>query len=166
LYITLLTLSRLAPEQVADIATYVAGGKTLPAEVCRQVVAHTDGIPLFVEELTKTILDMGLLRVQTDHYELVGPLRPLAIPATLQDALMARLDRLATVKTVAQLGAVMGRQFPYELLAAVAPMEERALQQALEHLIEVELLTQRGIPPRRRIPSNMPSSRMPPTNLC
>src|SRR5262245_47389876 len=125
----------------------VAGGKPMPAEVLAQIVAKTDGIPLFVEELVKTILEAGLVQEDAGRYVLTGPLPPLAIPATLQDALMARLDldRLAVVKEVAQLGAVLGRGFAYELLQAVAPLDEMTLQQALARLVEAELLYQRGL---------------------
>ena len=90
---------------------------------------------------------VGLLAEQGDRYELTGPLPPLAIPATLQDSLMARLDRLAPVKEVAQLGATLGREFSYELLRAVAPLDEATLQHALAQLVEAELLYQRGVPP-------------------
>jgi hypothetical protein len=85
------------------------GGKSLPAEVLQQIVARTDGVPLFVEELTKMVLESGLLREVGGRYELTGPLPPLAIPTTLQDSLMSRLDWLAQVKEVAQLGATVGR---------------------------------------------------------
>jgi len=111
-------------------------------------VAKTDGIPLFVEELVKTVLEAGLVQEDAGRYMLTGPLPPLAIPATLQDALMARLDRLALVKEMAQLGAVLGREFAYELLQAVTPLDEAALQQALARLVEAELLYQRGLPPQ------------------
>src|SRR6266699_3521058 len=94
----------------------VTGGKPLPAEVLQQILTKTDGIPLFVEELVKTILEAGLVQEEAGRYVLTGPLPPLAIPATLQDALMARLDRLAPVKDVAQLSAVLGREFTYEVL--------------------------------------------------
>ena len=94
----------------------MAGDKALPPEVVEQIVAKTDGVPLFVEELTKTVLESGLLREGEERYELTGPLLSLAIPTTLHDSLMARLDRLATVKDVAQLGATIGRTFAYELL--------------------------------------------------
>ena len=87
-------------------------------------MARTDGVPLFVEELTKTVLESGLLADAGDRYELAGPLPPLAIPTTLHDSLMARLDRLAPVKEVAQIGAVIGREFSHELLAAVSPLPE------------------------------------------
>jgi predicted ATPase len=110
-------------------------------------VTRTDGVPLFVEELTKTVLESGLLADAGDHYELSGPLPPLAIPTTLHDSLMARLDRLAPVKEVAQTGAVIGRQFSHELLAAVAPMSANQLGDALEQLVNSELVFRRGVPP-------------------
>src|SRR5262249_47372124 len=141
-------LSRLPRQQVEQMVHSVTGGKPLPAEVLAQVVAKTDGVPLFVEELTKTVLESGLLREAEGVYELTGPLPPLAIPATLQDALMARLDRLAAIKAVAQLGATIGRQFDYALLQAVAPLDEAMLQQGLRRLVEAELLYQRGVPPQ------------------
>ena len=121
-HVTTLTMSRLGRRQGADLVARVTGDKPLPAEIVEQIVARTDGVPLFVEELTKTVLESGLLADAGDHYELSGPLPPLAIPTTLHDSLMARLDRLAPVKEVAQIGAVIGREFSHELLAAVAPM--------------------------------------------
>jgi class 3 adenylate cyclase/predicted ATPase len=130
-----------------EMVLRVTGGKPLPAEVLAQIVAKTDGIPLFVEELVKTILEAGLVQEDAGRYVLTGPLPPLAIPATLQDALMARLDRLAVVKDVAQLSAVLGREFPYELLLAAA-LDEVTLQQALAQLVGAELLYQRGVPPQ------------------
>ena len=114
----------------------MAGGKPLPAEVVQQVVATTDGVPLFVEELTKMVLESGLVTEREGRYELTGPLPPLAIPATLHDSLMARLDRLGPAKQVAQLGAVVGREFAYEVLQAVAPLEEATLQQGLAQLVD------------------------------
>jgi predicted ATPase len=126
----------------------LTGGKALPPAVLQQVVTKTDGVPLFVEELTKTVLESGLLRETEEHYALTGPLPPLAIPATLHDSLMARLDRLGTVKAVAQLGAVLGRTFTYEVLQAVTPLDEAPLQQALARLVDAELLYQRGVPPQ------------------
>ena len=126
----------------------MAHGKTLPSEVIEQIVAKTDGVPLFVEELTKMVLESGLLQEQEDRYGLTAPLPPLAIPATLHDSLMARLDRLATVKGLAQLGATLGREFSYELLQAVSPWDEATLQQGLHQLVEVEFLYQRGVPPQ------------------
>src|SRR5882672_8672149 len=147
-YMTPLTLTRLTRHQSEAMVLRVTGGKPLPAEVLAQVVAKTDGIPLFVEELVKTILEAGLVQEAANCYVLTGPLPPLAIPTTLQDALMARLDRLAVVKDVAQLGAVLGREFAYALLRAVAPLDEATVQQALAQLVEAELLYQRGMPPQ------------------
>ena len=144
-HLTQVTLSRLPPRQAAEMSGRVAHGKALPAEVVEQVVAKTDGVPLFVEELTKMVLESGLLQEVDGHYELTRPLPPLAIPATLHDSLMARLDRLATVKTVAQLGATIGRTFAYELLQAVARLDEATLQRGLRQLVEAELVYQRGV---------------------
>jgi TOMM system kinase/cyclase fusion protein len=146
-YLTHVTLNRLTSRQTADMLEHVAG-KALPGEILEQVVDKTDGVPLFVEELTKMVLESGLLREQEDRYELTGPLPPLAIPATLSDSLMARLDRLAAVKEVAQLGATIGREFPYELLQSVSSLDEEALQASLAQLVDAELLYQRGLPPQ------------------
>jgi len=147
-YVTPLTLTRLTRAQSAEMILRVTGGKALPAEVLAQIVAKTDGIPLFVEELVKTMLESGLLQEDAGRYVLTGPMPPVAIQATLQDALMARLDRLAVVKDMAQLAAVLGREFTYELLLAVALLDETTLQQALARLVAAELLYQRGLPPR------------------
>jgi predicted ATPase len=123
-YLTQLTLTRLTRPQAEEMVQRVTGGKALPTEVVQQIVTKTDGVPLFVEELTKMVLGAGLLRKGEDRYNLTGPLPPLAIPATLQDALMARLDRLAEGKAVAQLGAVLGRTFTHELFQAVLPLDQ------------------------------------------
>src|SRR5262249_19314182 len=147
-HLTQITLTRLGRPQVEAMITSLTGGKALPAAVVEQVVTKTDGVPLFVEELTKTVLESGLLQETEEHYELMGPLPPLAIPGTLHDSLMARLDRLATIKAVAQLGAVLGRTFAYELLQAVSPLDEATLQQGLRQLVEAELVYQRGAPPQ------------------
>jgi class 3 adenylate cyclase/predicted ATPase len=147
-HLTPLVVHRLPESQAGEMVARVTGGKPLPPEVVQQIVARTDGVPLFVEELTKTVLETGVLQEQPEHYTLRGPLPPRAIPATLHDALMARLDRLAAVKVVAQLGATLGRTFAYDLLRAVAPLEEGILQHGLQQLVEAELLYQRGIPPQ------------------
>jgi class 3 adenylate cyclase/predicted ATPase len=146
-HVTTLMMSRLGRRQGADLVARVTGGKLLPAVVVEQIVARTDGVPLFVEELTKTVLESGLLAEKGDHYELVGSLPPLAIPATLHDSLMARLDRLGPVKEVAQIGAVIGREFSHELLVAVAGRPQAQLQGALERLVASELVFRRGAPP-------------------
>ena len=147
-HLTQVTLPRLPRQQAMTMAARVAHGKALPAEVVEQVVAKTDGVPLFVEELTKMVLESGLLQEREDCYELTGPLPPLAIPTTLHDSLMARLDRLATVKGLAQLGATLGREFAYELLQAVAPWDEATLRRGLQQLVEAEFLYQQGLPPQ------------------
>jgi predicted ATPase len=140
-------MSRLGRRQGADLVARVTGDKPLPAEIVEQIVVRTDGVPLFVEELTKTVLESGLMRDAGDRYELSGPVPPLAIPATLHDSLMARLDRIAPVKEVAQIGAVIGRKFSHELLAAVAPMSADQLGDALEELVGSGLVFRRGTPP-------------------
>ncbi|HSA80035.1 MAG TPA: adenylate/guanylate cyclase domain-containing protein [Geminicoccaceae bacterium] len=149
-HVTALTMSRLGRCQGADLVARVTGGKALPGEVLDQIVARTDGVPLFVEELTKGVLESSLLADKGDRYELSGPLPPLAIPTTLHDSLMARLDRLAPVKEVAQIGAVIGREFSHELLAAVVPMPANLLSDALEQLVSSELVFRRGTPPEAR----------------
>jgi class 3 adenylate cyclase/predicted ATPase len=146
-HVTALPLNRLGRRQAAAIVERITGGKALPAEVLDQIVPRTDGVPLFVEELTKTVLESGLLIDAGDRYELAGPLPPLAIPATLHDSLMARLDRLAPVKEVAQTAAVIGREFSHELIAAVSPLSEADLSTALERLAAAELIFRRGTPP-------------------
>jgi class 3 adenylate cyclase/predicted ATPase len=146
-HVTSLTLSRLGQRQGAQMVERLTGGKSLPAEVLQQILLKTDGVPLFLEELTKTVLESGMLTDAGDHYELSGSLPLLAIPATLHDSLMARLDRLAPVKEVAQIGAVIGREFSHELLAAVAPMSANQLGDALEQLVNSELVFCHGTPP-------------------
>jgi class 3 adenylate cyclase/predicted ATPase len=147
-HITPMALPRLSPPQVETMVARLTDEKALPAEMLQQLLVKTDGVPLFVEELTKTILESGLLRAAYGRCELARTLPPLAIPTSLQDALMARLDRLSTAKSVAQLGATLGRQFPYALLRAVSPLDETALQRALGQLVQAELLYQQGVPPQ------------------
>ena len=148
-HVTSHVLNRLSRRQVTAMVERVAGGKRLPHEVVNQILVKTDGMPLFVEELTKTILESGLLADDdAGYYRLVDPLPPLAIPATLQDALMARLDRLEpAAKEVAQMGAVLGREFADVLLTAVSPLPEEALREAVEKLISAGLLFRRGALP-------------------
>src|SRR5437870_3922532 len=147
-HLTQVTLHRLPRRQAAEMTDRVAHGKALPSEVVEQVVAKTDGVPLFVEELTKMVLESGLLQEGAERYELTAPLPPLAIPATLHDSLMARLDRLGAVKAMAQLGATLGREFSYELLQAVSPWDEGTLQRGLHQLVAAEFLYQQGLPPQ------------------
>jgi TOMM system kinase/cyclase fusion protein len=147
-HLTQVTLNRLPRRQAAEMTGRVAHGKALPPEVVAQIVAKTDGVPLFVEELSKMMLESGLLQEGAERYELTAPLPPLAIPATLHDSLMARLDRLAAVKGLAQLGATLGREFAYELLQAVAPWDEGTVRRGLDQLVEAEFLYQQGLPPQ------------------
>lgn len=166
-HVTLLTLNRLARKQAAAMIialtggkpvpddglnqnvanTKLAGAKTLPAELLEQILAKTDGVPLFVEELTKSILESGELKDAGDHFDYAGSARAITIPATLRDSLMARLDRVMPVKEIAQVGAAIGREFSYELIAAVAPLEKAALDDGLERLTESGLASRRGTIP-------------------
>jgi class 3 adenylate cyclase/tetratricopeptide (TPR) repeat protein len=142
-----ISLTRLGRSEVTAVVSSLTQGKSLPSEVLDQIVARTDGVPLFIEELTKMVLESGLLREAGDRYELTGPLPPFAIPSTLHASLLARLDRLPSVKDVAQIGAVIGREFSYSLLTDVAALPERNLQSALSQLVEAGLIFQRGVPP-------------------
>src|SRR6516162_3653435 len=148
-HVTNIALDRFAPAEVETLAEHVAG-QPLPPEVTAQIVVKTDGVPLFVEELTKTVLESGLLVAEPQGWRLDGPLPPFAIPATLQDSLAARLDRLAPVKEIAQIGAAIGREFSYPLLRAVAGRDEPVLRAALAQLEEAELLFRSGMPPDAR----------------
>ena len=125
----------------------VTDGKGLPTEVLEQIVAKTDGIPLFVEELTQAVLGSALLREENGAYVLASALTPLAIPSTLQNSLMARLDRLAPVKEIAQIAAAIGREFSYRLLEAAATIQGSALQSALGQLMATAVIHSRGSPP-------------------
>jgi len=144
---TSITLNRLGGRQSTAIMDNLTRGKPLPRPLVEQILDKTDGIPLFVEELTKTVLESGMVRETEDGYELTGPLPTMAIPATLQDSLMARLDRLAPVKEVAQIGACIGRKFSYELISELTRMPETSLGNALDSLIDSELIFRDGTPP-------------------
>jgi class 3 adenylate cyclase/tetratricopeptide (TPR) repeat protein len=146
-HVTALSLSRLGHDEGAAIIDRVTGGKPLPEKVRSQILAKTEGVPLFVEELTRTVIESGLLIDEGNHYVLSGPLPSLAIPSTLQDSLMARLDRLAPVKEVAQIGACIGRVFHHRLLAAVTGSDDARLARDMRQLEESELVLRRGVPP-------------------
>ncbi|HYZ42202.1 MAG TPA: AAA family ATPase, partial [Stellaceae bacterium] len=145
-----LTLNRLERPQIEFLANRLAGGKRLPPEVVEHIVQKTDGVPLFVEEMTKAVLGSTVLRAEGDRYTLSGPLSEVSIPGSLHESLMARLDRLPTLREVAQLGAVLGRDFAYEMLLAITALDEPRLRDVLGRLVEAELLYQRGRPPRAR----------------
>src|SRR5438128_9228647 len=142
--VSTLALSRLDRSNVESIVARVTGGRPLPAEVMEQIVVKTDGNPLFVEELTKAVLEAGILVEDAEGYRLDGPLPPLAIPATLHDSLMARLDRLAAVKEIVQIGAAIGREFSYSLLRVLVGRDETAFKNALAKLEAAELVFRRG----------------------
>jgi class 3 adenylate cyclase/predicted ATPase len=145
--VTLLSLSRLPPRLRADMITRVVEGKALPKEIVDQIIERTDGIPLFIEELTKAVVETGVVAQIGDRYQVTGPLTPLAIPTSLHASLLARLDRLAPVREVAQIAAAIGRQFSHELISVVASMLKQKLDDALEQLVTAELIFRRGTPP-------------------
>jgi class 3 adenylate cyclase/predicted ATPase len=149
-HMTPITLNRLERPEVEALIGHQANGKQVPSEVIEHIVGKADGVPLYVEELTKSILESDYLREEAERYTLAGSLSEVAIPATLQDTLMARLDRLPRVRELAQLGAVLGREFAYKMLLYLAPLEEPVLQNGLGQLVDNELLYQRGRPPRSR----------------
>ena len=146
-HVETLALTRLGRREGTVLAQNVAGNKALPDELVNQIVSRTDGIPLFLEELTRTVLESGLLREERDGFVLTGPLQPLAIPTTLHASLLARLDRLAPVRTLAQVGAALGRQFSHDLIAAVASLPHTQLLDALNQLVASELVFRSSSPP-------------------
>jgi predicted ATPase len=145
--VTTLALNRLDRHDQIALVAQIAGGKALPDEVAAQIADRTDGVPLFVEELTKSVLESGVLREEGDRYLLDRALSPFAIPTSLHDSLMARLDRLASVRRIAQIGAAIGREFSYTLLHAVSRLPEDELKASLTGLVTSELVFQRGTPP-------------------
>jgi class 3 adenylate cyclase/tetratricopeptide (TPR) repeat protein/ABC-type transport system involved in cytochrome c biogenesis ATPase subunit len=142
-----LALGRLDRNGVESMVARVTGGRVPPAEVMKQIVAKTDGNPLFVEELTKAVLETGILVEDGEGYRFDGPLPPFAIPETLRDSLMARLDRLAPVKEIGQIGAAIGREFSYSLLCMLVGRDETALKHGLAQLEQAGLVFRRGEPP-------------------
>ena len=145
--VMMLALSRLDRRDRTALVKQIAGGKAMPEEVVARIADRADGVPLFVEELTKSVLESGLLREEADRYALDGALPPFAIPTSLHDSLLARLDRLASVRLVAQIGAAIGREFSHSLLSAVSRLPEDELQAGLDRLVASELVLQRGMPP-------------------
>ena len=146
-HVTPVVLTRLTRRQAGEVVARVAGSRLLPPDVVSQIVAKTDGVPLYVEELTKAALESGVVRAPGDGPPLAGSPPWIAIPTTLQDSLTARLDRLASAKVIAQLGATLGREFSYALLRSVSSMDERLLDQELARLTDAEFLYARGTPP-------------------
>jgi class 3 adenylate cyclase len=146
-HVTRLALEHLSPPQAGNLILGITGGVPLPPELVAQIVDKTDGIPLFLEELTKAVLESGMVVMRDGRYVFDGSVDRMAVPATLRDSLMARLDRLIPVKEIAQIGAVVGREFPWALVAAVSPMPEAELSEALDRLVESGLVFRRGSPP-------------------
>ena len=144
-HVTLLALNRLPPRQRAVMISHVTRGKALPKEITDQIIDRTDGVPLFIEELTKSVVDSGWVTEAGDHYAMTGS--ALAIPTTLQASLLARLDRIASTREVAQIGAALGRSFSHELISAVAGIPQPQLDDALNELVRAELIFRRGTPP-------------------
>ena len=145
--VTRLTLNRLGRDGTRSIIARIAGNKHLPEPLIDEIVAKTDGVPLFVEEMTKAVIESGVLHEDLDGYRLDEPLSALAIPTTLHDSLMARLDRLKPVKEVAQIASVIGRSFDHRTIAALAPHGEEELSEAMRQLVEAELIFRRGTAP-------------------
>ena len=145
--VTLISLNRLPRRLRAEMIAHVTGGKVLPQEIADQITDRTDGVPLFIEELTKAVVESGLLVEAGDRYVATGPVTALAIPTSLQESLLARLDRLAPTSDVAQIAAALGRQFSHELISAVAAMPRQQLDDALAQLVNAELIFRRGTPP-------------------
>lgn len=146
-HVTTIALNRLYRRDAATIVSRVAGDKPLPADIVGRIIERADGIPLFIEELTKALLESGTLRERNGVYVMDGALRSSAIPSSLHASLMARLDRLSPVKEVAQIGAALGRSFPYDLLAAVGRLGDVELRDALDRLAATGLVSLRGVPP-------------------
>jgi predicted ATPase len=149
-YVTQLTLGRLSPGQASELVDDILGGTALAPDVLQEVLDRADGVPLFVEELVQTMLETGLVERDGDRLVRRREGEPVAFPETLQDSLMARLDRLGPAKAVAQLAAVLGREFPYELIEAVARVELARLQEGLATLVEAEVLHRHGRLPQSR----------------
>ncbi len=144
---TRFALNRLGKDQIGAIVSKMTNGKALPDEIMEIIAHRTDGVPLFVEELTKTILQSGALKDGGDRLVLNGSLSTIAIPATLHDSLMARLDRLQPIKELAQTAACIGREFSHGLLTQILPLSKSELGTALDGLIDAELIYRRGVPP-------------------
>ena len=148
--VTPVALKRFNSNQTEQMLEHLTNHKQLPRAVARQIVAKADGVPLYIEELTRTLLESEQLIESEGRYELNNDeLQPM-IPATLQDSLMARLDRLSSDKLIAQWGAALGREFDFEVLAAVTVIDDTVLRQGLDELVATGLVYQRGVPPQAR----------------
>ena len=146
-HVAILPLNRLGRRDSTGIIKGVTQNKALPDNVVEHILLHTDGVPLFIEEFTRSLLESGLLRETTKSYVLDQPLPPLAVPTTLQASLVAHLDRLGSAKHVALIGAAIGREFSHELIAAVSALAPMDLEAALERLTASAIVSRRGTPP-------------------
>jgi class 3 adenylate cyclase/DNA-binding winged helix-turn-helix (wHTH) protein/tetratricopeptide (TPR) repeat protein len=146
-HVSLFNLNRLSPRHRAEMILRVTGGKALPREIADQIIDRTDGVPLFIEELTKSVVESGLMEESGDRYSLTGPVPAMAIPTSLQASLLARLDRLPSAREVAQIAAALGREFSHEVIAAVASMPRPQLNEAMGQLVQAELIYRRGMLP-------------------
>jgi len=140
-----IALDRLDREGVCMMVNSLTGGKSLPEKVFDEIFSKTEGLPLFIEDLTNMVLESGLVVARGDHYELAGPFHSLTIPATLQETLLARLAKLATAKPVAQIGATIGREFVFEMLREVGGFGDKMLTEELNRLVQAGLLYRRGL---------------------
>ena len=165
-HMTLITLGRLDRDEVEALMLQRAGGKAMPAEVVEYVARKTDGVPLYVEELTKAIREADFVRDAGDRYELTRPLSDVTIPATLQDLLMARLDRLPSIREVAQLGSILGREFAYEMLQAIGSLDEARWRRALTSWCTPNCSISADDARARATCSNTRWCRTPPTSRC
>jgi predicted ATPase len=146
-HVTMLILNRLPPQQRTEMIMHLTGGKALPEQIADQIVDRTDGVPLFIEELIKSVVESGVVAETGDGYAATGPVAALAVPPTLHASLLARLDRLAPTREVAQIGAALGRTFSHQLISAVTQMPRYQLDNALVQLASAELIFQHGTPP-------------------
>jgi len=142
--VTKINLQRLASQDMVEICHHQTKGKSLPEEILNQIATKTEGVPLFVEELTKTIIESDLLVEKTNGFEVAGPVSSLAIPSTLQDSLLARLDRLDEVKEIVQIGSVLGREFSIDMLNAVLQDKIDNLELSMHKLLDSEIFYQGG----------------------
>jgi class 3 adenylate cyclase/tetratricopeptide (TPR) repeat protein len=145
-HVATLSLDPLEQREGAELVNNVTEGKSLPREVLDNIVARTDGVPLFLEELTKSVLESGMLRAVGDQYALQDPELAQEIPTSLRDSLLARLDRLSSVKSVIEIGACIGREFSFDLLARISSLHREELEEGLRMLTEAGLVYSRGAP--------------------
>jgi class 3 adenylate cyclase len=146
-HVRAIELSRLSGDEVEAIVTHVTGGRVLPSVVTKRITERSEGVPLFVEEVTKAVLESGAVRLDVDRYELAGSFDEQLLPSTVHESLVARFDRLGGSRRIAQLGAAIGREFTYTLIRAVAEIKDDELTRHLDNLSGSELAFAQGSPP-------------------